>query len=225
MWSNSSIYSSLLNLQILDLYSNNLSGTIEFDLFRKLNNLSILDLSNNNLSLVIDPSTNFTFQKFKVLGLGSCNLSDFPEFLRNQDQLEVLELSQNNIHGQVPKWISNLSKDTLAILGMSGNSLTGFDQTPNAFPWRSLQILFLSDNKLQGALPIPPPSIFYYSVSNNTLTGDISQMICEISSLSYLDVSHNNLSGFLPHCLGDLRNLSILNLITTTFMAAFLKYS
>ena len=153
--------SSLLNLQILDLYSNNLSGTIEFDLFRKLNNLSILDLSNNNLSLVIDPSTNFTFQKFKV----------------------------------------------------------------NAFPWRSLQILFLSNNKLQGALPIPPPSIFYYSVSNNTLTGDISQMICEISSLSYLDVSHNNLSGFLPHCLGDLRNLSILNLITTTFMAAFLKYS
>ncbi|KAM4070387.1 hypothetical protein ACB094_12G161700 [Castanea mollissima] len=159
--------SSLSNLHILDLYSNNLSGTIEFDLFRKLHNLSNLDLSYNNLSLVIDPSTDSTFQKFKVLGLGSCNLSDFPKFLRNQDQLEVLELSQNNIHGQIPKWISNLR-----------------------------------------SLPIPPPSILAYSVSNNMLTGDISQMICELSSLSYLDVSYNNLSGFLPHCLGDLRNLS-----------------
>ena len=72
--------SSILNLQILDSYSNNLSGTIEFDLFRKLNNLSHLDLSYNNLSLIIDPSTDSTFQKFKVLGLGSCNLSDFPKF-------------------------------------------------------------------------------------------------------------------------------------------------
>ena len=49
------------------------------------------------------------------------------------------------------------------------------------------------------------------------LTGDISQMICELSSLSYLDVSYNNLSGFLPHCLGDLRNLSGLNLQNINF--------
>ena len=149
--------------------------------------------------------------------MGSCNLSDFPEFLRNQDQLEVLELSQNNIHGQIPKWISNMSINTLVFLSMSGNSLTGFDQTPNTFPWRSLQILNLQNNKLQGALPIPPPSILAYSVSNNMLTGDISQMICELSSLSYLDVSYNNLSGFLPHCLGDLRNLSVLNLQYNNF--------
>ena len=208
--------SSLLNLQVLELFSNNLSGTTEFDLFRKLNNLFHLDLSYNNLSLVIDPSTDSTFQKFKVLGLGSCNLNDFPEFLRNQDQLEVLELSQNNIHGQIPKWISNLSKDTLKDLEMSNNLLTGFDDIPNALIWTNLQILDLPNNKLQGSLPIPPPSILYYSVSNNMLT-DISQMICELSSLSYLDVSYNNLSGFLPHCLGDLRNLSILNLQYNNF--------
>ncbi|KAK4567068.1 hypothetical protein RGQ29_003059 [Quercus rubra] len=209
--------SSLLNLQILDLSLNNLSGTVEFDLFQKLNNLSHLDLSYNNLLLVIDPSINSTFQKFRILGLGSCNLSDFPEFLRNQDQLEVLELSLNNIHGQIPKWISNLSKDTLKVLEMSDNLLTGFDHIPDALIWTNLQILILPNNKLQGSLPIPPPSILYYFVSNNMLSGDISQMICELSSLSYLDVSYNNLSGFLPHCLGDLRNLSILNLQYNNF--------
>ncbi|XP_075647697.1 receptor-like protein 6 [Castanea sativa] len=209
--------SSLLNLQILELYSNNLSGTIEFDSFRKLNNLFHLDLSFNNLSLVIDPSTNSTFQTFNVLGMGSCNLSNFPEFLRNQDQLEVLVLSRNKIHGQIPKWISNLSKDTLVILEMSDNLLTGFDQISDALPWTNLQVLYLSNNKLKGSLPIPPPSIFYYSVSNNMLSGNISQMICKLSSLSYLDFSYNNLSGFLPQCLGDLRNLYILNLQNNNF--------
>ena len=131
--------------------------------------------------------------------------------------MEVLELSQNNIHGQIPKWISNLSKDTLIILEMSDNLLTGFDHIPDALIWTNLQILFLPNKKLQGSLPIPPPSILVYSVSNNMLSGDISQMICELSSLSYLDVSYNNLSGFLPHCLGDLRNLSILNLQYNNF--------
>ncbi|KAK7860554.1 receptor-like protein 40, partial [Quercus suber] len=116
-------------------------------------------------------------------------------FLRNQDQLKILKLSQNNIHGQIPKWISNLSKDTLIVLEMSDNLLTSFDHIPNALIWTNLQVLFLPNNKLQGSLPIPPPSILYYSVFNNILTGDISQIICELSSLSYLDVSYNNLTG------------------------------
>ena len=110
-----------------------------------------------------------------------------------------------------------MSKDTLKVLEMSDNLLIGFDHIPDALIWTNLQILILPNNKLQGSLPIPPPSILYYSVSNNMLIGDISQMICELSSLSYLNVSYNNLSGFLPHCLGDLRNLSILNLQYNNF--------
>ena len=204
--------SCLSNLQVLDLFSNNLSGIVEFDLFRKLNNLVHLDLSLNNLSLVIDHNTNATYQNFKVLGLDSCHLSDFPGFLRNQDQLEVLELSQNKIHGQIPKWISNLSKDTLVILCLAENFLTGFDQTSNALPWTNLQFLSLSGNKLQGSLPIPPPSIISYYINNNMLGGEITHVICNLSSLSYLDFSYNNLSGFLPQCLGNLSNLSILSL-------------
>ena len=107
-----SVY-KLRKLQILDLCLNRLSGTVEFGLFQELSSLFYLQLSDNNLSLLIDPSTNIsTLQKFKVLGLASCHLSEFPEILRNQDQLRVLLLSRNKIHGQIPKWISNLSKDT-----------------------------------------------------------------------------------------------------------------
>ena len=152
----------------------------------------------NNLSLLIDPSNNTVLQKFRVLRLDSCHLGDFPDFLQNQDQLEVLSLSMNNIPGQIPKWITNFSKYTLQILDLSGNFLTGFDQIPYALPWTNLQILNLRYNNFQGSLPIPPPSIVVYQVTNNMLSGVISEMICDQSSLSFLDLQYNNLSGFLP---------------------------
>uniref|UniRef100_A0A7N2MM00 Leucine-rich repeat-containing N-terminal plant-type domain-containing protein n=2 Tax=Quercus lobata TaxID=97700 RepID=A0A7N2MM00_QUELO len=209
--------SNLKNLQILDLFLNQLSGTVKFDLFLELKSLFYLQLSGNDLSLHINPNTNTTLQKFKVLGLGSCHLNDFPDFLRNQDQLEVLLLDNNTIHGQITKWIANVSKDSLVILDLSANFLTGFDQTLGTLPWTGLKKLDLFDNKFQVSLPIPPPSIISYDISNNSLHGEISQMICNLSSLSYLDLSYNNLSGFLPQCLRNLRNLSVFNLQHNNF--------
>ena len=123
----------------------------------------------------------------------------------------------NNIPGQIPKWIMNFSKYTLQILDLSGNFLTGFDQTPYAFPWTNLQILDLRYNNIQGSLPIPPPSIVVYQVTSNMLSGVILEMICDLSSLSFLDLQCKNLSGFLPQYLKDLRNLSTLNLRHNNF--------
>ena len=123
----------------------------------------------------------------------------------------------NNIPGQIPKWIMNFSKYTLQILDLSGNFLTGFDQTPYALPWTNLQILDLRYNNIQGSLPIPPPSIVVYQVTSNMLSGVILEMICDLSSLSFLDLQCKNLSGFLPQYLKDLRNLSTLNLRHNNF--------
>ncbi|KAK7836698.1 receptor-like protein 7, partial [Quercus suber] len=148
---------------------------------------------------------NITFPKFRILGLDSCDLHEFPDFLKSQDELEFLVLSHNKITGLIPKWMWNSSKNTLWNLDLSDNFLTGFHQLPVNLPWTNLQYLDLRNNKLQGSLPIPSPSICSYSVSNNTLTGEIPQMICNLSSLISLDLSYNNLSGMLPDCLGNLR--------------------
>ncbi|XP_059597289.1 receptor-like protein 7 isoform X2 [Vitis vinifera] len=203
----------LVNLQYLYLHSNYLTGTVELHMLSNLKNLTDLQLSYNRISLLSYTSTNATLPKFKLLGLASCNLTEFPDFLQNQQELEVLILSTNKIHGPIPKWMWNISKETLEALFLSNNFLSGFSQVPDVLPWSRMSILELSSNMLQGSLPVPPSSTVEYSVSRNRLAGEIPSLICNLTSLSLLDLSGNNLSGSIPQCFTKLSSsLSILNL-------------
>ncbi|RVW95067.1 Receptor like protein 42 [Vitis vinifera] len=183
-----------------------------------LTQLTALDLGGNNLegnrlSLLSYTRTNATLPTFKFLALESCNLTEFPDFLQNQDELEVLSLSDNKIHGPIPQWMWNISKETLRAQELSRNFLTGFDQRPVVLPWSRLYSLKLDSNMLQGSLPSPPPSTLAYSVSGNKLTGEIPPLICNMTSLMLLDLSSNNLSGRIPQCLTNFsRSLLVLDL-------------
>ncbi|KAF3443263.1 hypothetical protein FNV43_RR12945 [Rhamnella rubrinervis] len=204
--------SNLRNLEYLDLAANNFTGTVEMDMFLRLRNLTLLLLSFNNLSLILKPSTSVV-QKFLVLGFGSCNLTEFPSVLLNQNELQWLDLSYNNIHGLVPKWIWNSSKKTLGYLNLGHNVLTGFEQSPTYLPWSALKIINLQSNNLKGSIPIPPKSTKVYLASDNELTGRIPESICDLNELDTLDLSYNNLSGLLPPCFSNFSSsLSILKL-------------
>ena len=208
----SSIF-ELVNLEILYLRSNDLTGILELDMLLKLKKLTRLGLADNKLLLRTDTSSNGNGPKFKVLGLASCNLGEFPHFLRNQDELELLKLSNNKIHGKIPKWIWNIGKETLSLMDLAHNFLTGFEQPMVVLPWVSLIYLELSSNMLQGSLPVPPSSISTYFVENNRFTGKIPPLLCNLSLLHMLDLSNNTLSGMIPECLSNLSNsLSVLNL-------------
>ncbi|XP_065872471.1 receptor-like protein 7 [Euphorbia lathyris] len=209
---NGSIPESLFgipNLQVLVLFSNHLIGSLNSDLFLKKTSLSVLQLSDNNLSLMYnyDPSLNVTdLPKFENLGLSSCNLSEFPFFLRGQNELEILDLSHNKIAGYVPQWVSDLATDNLKILNLDSNLLTGFEQSSIVLPWTNLLVLNLTANKFQGSLPIPLPSIFVYIASNNNFSREIPEAFCNLTSILTLDLSNNKLSGTLPQCFGSLAN-------------------
>lgn len=205
----------LHNLEFLDLSSNNLTGSVEFDIFSNLKKLRALHLSFNKLSLQM--KSGLSAPKFEVLKLGSCNLTEFPEFLKNNSGLVELDLSDNYIQGQIPKWMWNSTRETLLYLNLSRNSLNAFDQNPYILPWRNLLVFQLGFNSMRGSLPTPPPTIQIYSVPNNRYSGEISLSFCNLSDLHILDLSNNSLSGLLPQCLGNSDALEILNLQNNYF--------
>ncbi|CAL8138999.1 unnamed protein product [Prunus armeniaca] len=207
----------LKNLEYLDLSSSNLSGVVEFDQFSKLKKLKVLRLSDNKLSLQSKPDLGATFPQLQVLELISCNLTEFPEILKNQYELSHLDLRNNSIHGRIPKWVWNATRETLFALLLSHNFLTGFDQNPIILPWQNLDSLDLQSNMLHGSLPIPPQSIRNYFVKDNNYSGDISLSFCNLNNLHALDLSNNSLSGMLPKCLGNSSSPEILDLHHNSF--------
>ncbi|GKV06077.1 hypothetical protein SLEP1_g18008 [Rubroshorea leprosula] len=158
----------------LDLRSN--SGTLELSIIQKLGNLSTLDLSYNNI-LVDDGffgNNDFTsFPQLMELRLASCRLRKFPSFLKNQSTMLALDLSRNQIQGEIPNWIS---KPPLQWLNLSHNSLREVDASFRNFS--SELILDLHSNQLQG---------------------DISHMM---TLARYMDYSENRFSSVIPANIG-----------------------
>ncbi|KAL9458672.1 hypothetical protein AB3S75_007525 [Citrus x aurantiifolia] len=194
----SSIF-ELLNLTEIYLSFNNFSGSVELYDFAKLKNLKVLSLSNISLSVSTKLTVNSSFPNLSELRLWACNISEFPDILRTQHQLEWLGLSENQIHGRIPSWMWDIGVHTLYNLDLSRNFLTSIDH----LPWKNLQYLTLDSNLLQGSLPDLPPHMNSISISNNNLTGEIPSSFCNLNSIQSFDVSNNSLSGQIPQCLGN----------------------
>ncbi|KAL6133036.1 hypothetical protein ACLB2K_065273 [Fragaria x ananassa] len=227
----------LHGLKILSLSSNNFSGSFPLNNVQQLKNLSTLDLSYNSLSIGYNStnSSESSFPNITKLNLASGQLRAFPEFLRKQSKLNYLDLSQNQIHGEIPNWIWSLSN--LLQLNLSCNSLLTLEG-PFINPTSTLSMLDLHSNQLQDDIPILPPRATYLdysrnnfsssipddigdflnytmflSLSSNNLNGSIPVSMCNGAYLQVLDLSNNSLSGSIPQCLTALSgNLVVLNL-------------
>ncbi|XP_062081262.1 receptor-like protein 7 [Humulus lupulus] len=199
-------------LEKLYLSDNNLSG-IEMSVFSKLSSLRSLDLSYNNLVVMENTTTNSTLIiKLNYLGLASCNITEFPKFLKTQNELQDLDLSNNKIEGKIPKWFFTIGVETLEILYLYKNFITGWEQVPKVLPWKALLILHLSHNMFRDTLPAPPFSVTRFYISNNNISGKIHPLFCDLTNLEQLDMSNNNLSGEILPCLGNLTSLYLLDL-------------
>ncbi|PRQ54241.1 putative non-specific serine/threonine protein kinase [Rosa chinensis] len=176
---------SMLSLLILRLSSNSFTGSIPSQLCG-LSSLHILDLSHNNLSghiphcvgnlsglktsVISDKDTSYLYQgKLKVVAKG--RVQDFDSILY---LVNSLDLSSNNLSGEMPRELTSLIK--LWTLNLSMNHLTG------VIPSRIGSMEFIETLDL----------------SINQLSGSIPPSMVSLTFLSHLNLSYNNLSGKIP---------------------------
>ncbi|KAK9286257.1 hypothetical protein L1049_014644 [Liquidambar formosana] len=168
------------SLLILSLRSNLFEGSIPSQLC-SLSSLHILDLAHNNLSgsiplcmgnlsgMASDLSNERYEGQLWVVVKGRQWLYENILYLLNS-----IDLSSNNLSGELPEGLSNLSR--LGTLNFSMNHLTG-EIPQDIGSLQRLETLDLSMNQISG--PIPPS-------------------LTSLTSLNHLNLSYNNLTGEIP---------------------------
>ncbi|GLJ42394.1 hypothetical protein SUGI_0878070 [Cryptomeria japonica] len=165
--------SNLASLDVLSLVSNRLSGNFSLLLLENLTHLIHLDLSGNQLLINISTSWVPRFSNLQYIGLSSCNIEgDLPAFLSQQYQLVGLELSDNNIVGNIPSWLWGLP--SLQFLNLSKNQLEG--SLPPKISY-SFKVVDLHGNRLYGFLPALDFVTEALDLSDNEFNGSIPATI------------------------------------------------
>ncbi|KAL6501303.1 hypothetical protein OROHE_024950 [Orobanche hederae] len=203
-------------LQILDLSSNKLTGTIPRHLCVS-NQLRVLILRKNFLLGPIPEGLGSCTSLVRVrLGQNYLN-GTIPSGLIYLPELNFLELHSNMLSGSLSEMNSNYNSSggtKLGQMNLLNNRLSGSLPLSLA-SFSSLQILLLGGNNFSGLIPFSIGELHHavtLDFSRNSLTGQIPHEIAKCVHLNYLDLSQNNLSGSIPEEISNIRILNYLNL-------------
>ncbi|KAH7518871.1 hypothetical protein FEM48_Zijuj09G0217100 [Ziziphus jujuba var. spinosa] len=186
---------NLSSLTHLELSSNSISGPILASL-GNISSLTHLELSSNSISGPI-PASLGNLSSLRVVFLGYNHISEtLPESLGQLVNLEHLEIYKNQIEGIVSEaHFANTTK--LQYLDLSQNQMHG--RIPNLTNMGMLEYsaIDLSQNHFEGPLPLVSSKVYELDLSDNLLSGSISQFLCsspsEPMNMAALDLAKNRL--------------------------------
>ncbi|KAK1437337.1 hypothetical protein QVD17_03128 [Tagetes erecta] len=151
-----------------------------------------------------------------------------PVSIGNLSKLEQLFLNDNQFNGSIPKELGNLSSlvELLLLLNRFNGSIP--DSLGNL---TNLEQFALHDNKLSGYFPetiLNCKKLKYLTLGSNSLVGPVPKSICSLRLLETLHLGNNLFSGSIPQCVGNFSHkLTVLDLRLNRFHgnmpATFLK--
>ncbi|CAN7053257.1 unnamed protein product [Brassica rapa subsp. trilocularis] len=158
-------------------------------------------------------SSLFKLQYLHHLNLSNCNLhGELPSSLKNLSHLTTLDLSANYLVGAVPTSLGNLKE--LRVMSLNNNSFLGpFPKSLFSIP--SLQSVDLGGNQFTGPIEFVNTSsseLQFLNLDHNKFNGPIPESISKFLNLRRLYLSHNNFTGSIPRSLSKLVNLTDLHL-------------
>ncbi|MCY4205647.1 MAG: S8 family serine peptidase [Bacteroidetes bacterium] len=146
------------------------------------------------------------------LDLSENNLKgELPSEIQNLVNLELLSLISNDLVGPIPMGLGNLRK--LEHLEIGSNQLTG-NISVELGELSRIETLDLSENQLVGKIPLVLGNLSQLELlrlQKNALTGDVPPELGNLSELQELRLNENNLSGQLPRSLLNLQHLHTLH--------------
>ncbi|KAJ4851353.1 LRR receptor-like serine/threonine-protein kinase ghr1 [Turnera subulata] len=190
------------SLAVLDLSNNQFEGNLTR--IAKWGNIQYLDLSQNRLTGSI-PEETPQFVRLNYLNISHNSLSNFlPRVIAQYPKLGVLDLSFNQFDG--PLLTDLLTLPTLQELHLENNLLSGAIEFSPSNSKSNLQVIDLSDNRLNGYFPERFASLTGLQVlklAGNNLSGSLPTSLGDTSSLQALDLSQNHFTGPLPNNISD----------------------
>ncbi|KAH7520739.1 hypothetical protein FEM48_Zijuj08G0177300 [Ziziphus jujuba var. spinosa] len=133
-----------------------------------------------------------------------------PSAIGNLTSIRILELSSNELEGEIPKSLGNLCR--LKELHLGHNKLNGsisevFELWSKCTKNNSIESLTLFANKFSVYRKTVQLTIY---VSSNQLNGSLPKSFGQLVKLEELDTSNNQLTGSIPESFGQLVKLEAL---------------
>ncbi|XP_023749483.1 receptor-like protein EIX2 [Lactuca sativa] len=199
------------SLHSLYLSHSHLNGSISEKLW-ELPRLQTLDVSFNDLRVPLTYHLS-GLSYVKDIDLCSCKLGPgFPKWIHTLKNLTRLDLSNNGISDTIPLEFWDMSSSQLHYLNLSSNNISG--EVPDlSSNFDNESVIDLSSNSFYGPIPNLPSTLSSLNLSRNKFSGGIS-FICQFVDglLEFLDLSHNSFIGQLPNCLWHFKELKVLSL-------------
>jgi len=208
---------NLKKLVLLDLSLNQLSLYSGKSSSRMIDSL-IQYLQLDSCNLVEIPSFIRDLANLEVLTLSYNNITSIPNWLWKKASLQTLDVSDNSLTGEISPSILNLK--SLIYLDLSFNNLSGNVPSCLGNFSQSLEILDLSVNKLSGLIPqtyMIGNSLQMIDLSNNNMQGRLPKALVNNRRLEFFDVSYNNINDTFPFWMGGLPELKVLSLCNNEF--------